>query len=151
MKSAGWTHPALASVWTFLPVISNFEVQNNNKLLHIIVNSVHSNIFRIPWEEGKLIFIPMTILLNYLNMATIQIKEIFIKIPLRIVSFLHIFLTCAPYSFLKAKWVPYSQSPGEENHILFLLKSTGTEFNINNYLLNLVQFPYPVVTQLGVA
>ena len=53
MKGTGWTHPALALVWPFLPVIPNFGVQNNNKLLHIIVNSVHSDIFRIPWEEGK--------------------------------------------------------------------------------------------------
>lgn len=55
-ESTGWTHPALASVWTFLPVISNFGVQNNNTLLHIIVNSVYSNIFQIPWEEGKVDF-----------------------------------------------------------------------------------------------
>lgn len=56
LKGTGWTHPALVLVCTFLPAIPNFGVQNNNNLLHIIVNSVHSNIFRIPWEEVKVDF-----------------------------------------------------------------------------------------------
>lgn len=56
LKGTGWAHPALVLVWTFLPAIPNFGVQNNNNLLHIIVNSVHSNIFWIPWEEVKVDF-----------------------------------------------------------------------------------------------
>lgn len=56
MKGAGWAPPALASVWTFLPLSSNFGVRNNGKLLHITVNSVHSHNFLISWEEGEVDF-----------------------------------------------------------------------------------------------
>jgi len=75
----------------------------------------------------------MMILLNYLNMATTQIKEkTFITIPLRIILFLRVVLTWAPYSLLLQKLNAFhaARVGVKRKHILFLLKSARTELNI---------------------
>lgn len=72
-----------------------------------------------------MIFIPMTIPLHYLNTATIPTKEkTLIKTALRIILFLHILLTPAPYSLLSRKLnESYTvRAQVKRKHILFLLK-----------------------------